>query len=848
MANGDFENSTVTWNPTLSRTGSTATYSFYRSSAQSHSGSYSACIDAYNGSGVAYVENNEEKYEQLWVHVDSASMSSLAPGTMVLIRFYVKTIGLTFKNSSVGRLTYAVSANDSNGLPVNYATRTCSLRGTSDGWMELSTYYRIPSTGISSMMLNLMLVTGISSGSIYFDDVSIDTVNIGSPRSDAILSQVSVDTGGTPRLKLNGTATAPVFFMASNDRNWPVVFDEIAQAADAGVNLVQVSVSPTWDFFSVGLIEQALRANPNAKLLLRVHLEDPRNWHAVYAAGQGYEMVNSDNSLAYWGDSSNVRMSFAADVYFNMLKTCLTDMIAIIHNGDASDASDRDYKDEVIGYQLACSEWFLDNIAMADHFQDYCYANLAKYRIWLATKYVNISSLNANWNTSYSSFSSVALPTINQWQASSDGFFRNPAVSTQMADYCEFYNNQVADRIIELASWIKTQTSSRSLTAAFYGYHNELVYNGVNNGIGHSGHLGLRRLLASSALDIVCSPFSYYDRGLDGPGNFMSAVDSITRAGKLALQENDMRTYAYYPLDQPAWFFPTPNETRAALRRDMGNVVVHNLATWFADLPGTGSFDDNNPNSGGVSLWDNNEKCVETYNDCVSNAVAISPQIAVIYDEDSYFWLKSDCYALTAPNSIDYRSVFQSCGAQVGYYHIEDVPYLPSSVKLIVFNNTWRVSSSDMTLINQAKSNGRTLLWIVCARLRGRLGPVALEHGDLDRPASVAPVQPVQRAPDHCQQRLSHYRRAGGACGLRLRFADACPRFLWHFGGQLRDAGHLHRHLVSGDDHEGKQHLAFDLLRHARAGCAHRTGHCPLCRREPAGGWRRVGSRRRDHP
>jgi hypothetical protein len=184
----------------------------------------------------------------------------------------------------------------------------------------------------------------------------------------------------------------------------------------------------------------------------------------------------------------------------------------------------------------------------------------------------------------------------------------------------------------------------------------------------------------------------------------MAMVDSVTLAGKIFIQEEDARTWLY-PNPEPGLALNTQWDTLQCLRRDYGNVVCHNQATWWMDLGGNGAFND-------PSIWDNNRILTDSCKDTITNEVAYCPEVALIYDEDTFFWLKSDSLGLNADNGYRQRSVFQGLGAPVGYYYIDDLDKLPSSVKLIVFVNTWRVSESEEAKINALKSNGRTLLWL----------------------------------------------------------------------------------------------------------------------------------------
>ena len=186
-------------------------------------------------------------------------------------------------------------------------------------------------------------------------------------------------------------------------------------------------------------------------------------------------------------------------------------------------------------------------------------------------------------------------------------------------------------------------------------------------------------------------------------GVFHGVIDAVAQAGKIMLQEDDMRTYLWTPSGERA--FTTEADTLNALRRNMGNVMAHNNGTWWMDLTGNGNFN-------GQSMWDTISSCVATYNASIATSEALKAQVALIYDEETNEYMRADSYNVNAPSCIDQRIVFQTLGAQVGYYHVEDMPNLPSTVKLIVFVNPWRLTDAERTLINNAKSGNRTFLWM----------------------------------------------------------------------------------------------------------------------------------------
>ena len=220
--------------------------------------------------------------------------------------------------------------------------------------------------------------------------------------------------------------------------------------------------------------------------------------------------------------------------------------------------------------------------------------------------------------------------------------------------------------------------------------------------------MGLRQVLASPSVDLICSPVSYYDRQPGHANGMMSIVDSVTAAGKMYQEQDDARTWLYTPVPtdwEASLFFPTEWDTLQCLRRDFGNVIGHNQSMLWFDLTGNGNYNSQ-------SIWDSNKILAETCKDSIAKETPTTPQVALIYDQETYRFLKSDSLALNVQNGFNQRSVFQSLGTQVGYYFIQDIAKIPASVRLYVFVNTFSINNETKALIDTLKTNNKTLLWL----------------------------------------------------------------------------------------------------------------------------------------
>jgi beta-galactosidase len=646
--------------------------------AKVHSGDYAGALTAFGTGGTTLIVYN------------GVNVAGIPAGGLLRTRAHIRTEDLRLEDAAQGLRCVVVFWNSASEV-IGYQYVNGDFGG-SHPYTQVDVLSTIPEGAVrADIQFNLR--SAIASGAAYFDDVSIETLDAPGELSTATpLCEVAKDRNGTPRLHINGVARVPSFFFGNSGN--PVVYDEIALAAGAGVDLVQFPINLPWDGMSTGMMALALEANPEAWFLPRISLFPSQAWQEAHADQMFVDELGEQPPYA-------AGPSLASDLFIQECKEQIETFIRYLHNTP--------YRERVIGYHLAYlsgGEWFYPEIAYS--FWDYSEVNRQRFIQWLQDRYATIEALNTAWRTAYTAFSEIALPTAADWDQGDDGLFRDPAQQQAVPDYAEYHNNLVTDRMAELAAHVKNLTADRSLVAFFYGYQNELINNGWTRGIAHSGHLALRRLLDSPDIDLLCSPVSYYDRDVGGPCNMMSLVDSVTLAGKLYLQEDDSNTYVIDPGGNPDnWnpWYSTEWDTAQCLRRNYGNVLAHNQAMWWMDLWADGRYN-------AAPIWANNALLVQTYADSLAAAQAAAPAVALIYDDAIYYWLRSGCHDLTRSNAYEQRSVFQEAGVQAGYYHIDDLAEIPSSIRLYLFVNTFRMTAEQRALVEGMKSGGRTLVWL----------------------------------------------------------------------------------------------------------------------------------------
>ena len=687
LVNGGFEAGTVgsgwaAWNPD----GKPLVWGVSSDPAKVHSGTYAGSLTAFGG--------NTNSTLTLF---NTTNVSAWPQDSMCRATVWLKTENLQLNNSR-DTLRFVVAVLDASASTVlGYYYANGNFLGTQD-YTPVECFFTLPH-GAGQVWVELVLNSGIVSGAAYIDDVDVQRVaSLGSVSTNLPVAEVKPDTIGTPRFSINGVPSVPSFFFGNY--GYPVIYDEIKLAAAAGVNVIELPVELPWNGTGTGMLEQAIHANTNVMFLLRVYLYPPDWWKAENAS----QMFLNELGQPYtesWASPLTHAPSLASDAYIAACKDQMDKLIRYFHNSP--------YRSRIVGYQpayLSGGEWFYPDMNL--HYWDYSEVNRLKFVAWLQTNYTSIGALNTAWHKAYASFAAVQIPSVADWSSANDGVFRDPSQQQAAPDYAQYHNNLVADRITELAAHIKALTARKSLAFAFYGYLGELTGNGANQGMANSGHLGIKRLLANTNIDMICSPLSYFDRQPGGPANMMSVVDSIALAGKLAFQEDDSTTYLNDPASNPGQFnnwYATEWDTLNCYRRDYGNVLAHNQAMWWCDLWADGRLNTN-------SIWTNNALLIGTSSNVLAKLQPFAPQVAVFFDEETFFWLTANSYNLNLANVYQLRSAFQSLGASVGYYLIEDLAKVPVSAKLLVFANTHRLDSSEQLLISQAKTNGRTFLWL----------------------------------------------------------------------------------------------------------------------------------------
>jgi len=509
---------------------------------------------------------------------------------------------------------------------------------------------------------------------------------------------------GTPILFLNQIPYSPLIYNAcgENERT----FQTIELAKKQGFDLVAYCCVDTWitrpgeelDYHWVDeKIDKIISRNPNALIILRFGVGVPDWWKKEHPEAV---MVFKKLENGKWVDVKDIAViggregiSVASSEWKRDTAEALKKLVQHL---------EEKYGDHIIGY-MPCGqntgEWFYYD-SWEPKLNCYEPAFEKAFRQWLKEKYKSEENLRKAWNEPSLTFDSISLPSPEERMNATYGFFRDPMKERKLIDFHEFQNIAMASALEDFAKAVKEATGGRKLVVYFYGYIFEL--GAMPYGVQQSGHLAFRKLLDSPYIDIFVSPISYSDRGAGGIGAFMVAVDSVPIHGKLWLNEDDHRTHIYNKEaeDELRDHFTfggsnTPEETYWVHQRNFAHIFPRRIGCWYFDLAASGWLDDE-------GIWENLGKLKKIYDSHLGTKPSFKPEIAVIVDEKSNFYLRQAYPPINAPLLYNIRQSLYRIGAPVGFYLLDDLTAgkVPKS-KLYIFLNCFALTRKEREAIER---------------------------------------------------------------------------------------------------------------------------------------------------
>jgi len=464
----------------------------------------------------------------------------------------------------------------------------------------------------------------------------------------------------------------------------PGVFEQqIALAAEVGVDLVSFPVPMPWpkpgepeDWrASDAACERVLGVNPKALLLPRIGLYPPPWW---YESHPDEMMAWDDGTKEQWYD-------VASPVYRQEAAARLS---ALITHLEAK------YGDRIAGYHPCgqhTGEWFYAR-SWVRALNGYGPASAKAWAKWMSERRqpAGLRPPEAERD--------AQVPTPEERHGAPNGLLRHPAAEAALVEFNRFQQEMMADCVLELAHAARVASQGKKLVVFFYGYVFE--FGALPTCPATSGHYALRQVLKSPDIDVLCSPISYWDRGLGESAPSMTAAESVALAGKLWLNEDDTATYLSTGTPPGSGDrVKTLEETNWQLVRNVGQEALRNFGTWWMDLTATGWFND-------PGMWAEMERLRPLDEALLAEPRPYRPPIAAVIDEASMLCVAGGGAALTRPATYDVRRPLGRMGAPYGQYLLDDVAAGKAPAQLYVFLNAWRILPDDRAgLLQIARSH-----------------------------------------------------------------------------------------------------------------------------------------------
>jgi hypothetical protein len=514
---------------------------------------------------------------------------------------------------------------------------------------------------------------------------------------------------GHPALYVNGQPASQI--LASPYRPTLSDFDDFW---NAGVRIYDIYLRFDWtgpetyDFKKIDdKMETYLRHRPEALILPRILLTPGPWWCKEFP--QDITMRDDGSPAGMFGQPCYP--SLHSENYRRLSKKA---MLAFLDHVEGK------YGDRIVGYQVGNGfggEWLMFNSFWEVKpgappptkfgVEDYCPPARAGFREWLRRRYGNrVADLRKAWGDPKVSFETAELPNEVERYSTTRGIFFDPGISRRVPDFFLYFNETVADTLLENAAWVKERLRRNKIVGAFYGY---FFCNFPNLSVVHSGHLGFEKVLRSPNVDFIASPYTYDNKQIGGPNNSQTLPEAANLHGKLYFNEVDTETH----LQQRQWRWgeslnnpKTWEETKGLLVRDYAYSLTKGFGLWWTDLHGANFHDEKI-----TALLAGLTKIDHAYLNADKRPNA---EIAVILDQDSFTYTGDGEPLFNALLTAQKQWELAFIGAPWEPHLLTDLdnPKL-RDFKLYVFLNTFQVSAAQRQAVQaRLKRNKATAVWV----------------------------------------------------------------------------------------------------------------------------------------
>ncbi len=388
--------------------------------------------------------------------------------------------------------------------------------------------------------------------------------------------------------------------------------------------------------------------------------------------------------------------SFASKVFEKDSCALMKDYIGFIKT--------RDYAGRIIGYfpeAGSTHEWNMYSSQPYGSVPDFSAPMTNAFREFLRRRYKNVKNLQKAWGDRRVNFDSAQVPGEKAREKTDNGCFRDPSRDRRVMDYYECVSKEMTDRKEALAKTVKAETNWKSIVGFYHGTTQD----------GSPGGYGWNQFIRSPYIDFGASPPAYEQRAPGNHSPLHNVIDTYHLHGKIFFSEDDLRPM--YPVkDKRAnpsvrhygGLVKDLDESLNGFKKEIMQNIVNGVYGWWYDFH--------------YKWYDRPQyfrlfgKLNGIYGLSFRHDRRKNSDIAIIFDEESHRYF--------GPNNrvnrnLYHREMIQEMGrlgttADLLMHDDLDNPALPE-YKLYIFLNCFRLTSSQVKMIDRIKKNGHTLLF-----------------------------------------------------------------------------------------------------------------------------------------
>ncbi|MGI6385430.1 MAG: LamG domain-containing protein [bacterium] len=452
------------------------------------------------------------------------------------------------------------------------------------------------------------------------------------------------------------------------------------------------------------IAEKVLKECPDINFLIMVNAD-------IRKANEPRWFADKADQLAIWPPNMREgdRPSMASKIWREEVKGDLRRLVRYVKNAP--------YANRVLGFFLSggSGEW--------GDYWDYSTPARQGFIEWLKAEYGgDVQLLRKKWNNSDITFERVTIPAWKELSQADDGIFYSPEKSRRMIDFLTYHHQLAADVAIDFCKVIKEESGNKKLAGLWNGYMflPEWWQDGdaAGNIIVNRRVKMFSRILESPYVDFITAPYSYQARHSGGAFVSQIPLASINFHGKLALIEEDTRTYLATPAPNAAYATWGDNFGQAATEKETIDIWKRNFAG-ILTKPGSGLYYFGLGNDG--NKWFDNPailKTVENFKEIAGTTLGKDKNVSRIAVIVSY---RSFLYQKTNDLSRDFilKQMYHNLaliGAPFDVYldsDLNDKNFPFDKYKMYMFLNSFYLPDAERKLIKEKVcGNGNTVVWL----------------------------------------------------------------------------------------------------------------------------------------